>query len=608
MNSFPDLTRYPVVCLDLETTGLHWWKDKIFGIAISLPDGRDYYWDVRDTPQVMNWLRDQLHLVPILVNHNIKFDAHFLVEAGVRLPARVECTMVRAALIDEHLLSYDLDSLGKKYVEVGKDGDIYEDLARIFGGKATKSVQVKNFAQAPASIMGRYAKQDTRTALKLWQWQEGEIERQGLRRIVELETELLPVLVDMERGGVRVDVAKAERASADISRILTSEQKLLDTEAGFPINPNPSSSIHRLFQPKQNADGKWVLVDGTVAESTGAGKASIDADCLRRMKHPLAAKILRMRKLAKARDTFLNGHVLGHHHNGVIHANFNQTRGDNELGTGTGRLSVNAPALQQISARDKDIAAIVRAVFIPDDECEWLSIDWAQVDFRVCAHYVQDKAIMSAYSDNPDADFHQLTADITGLPRSPRFAGDPNSKQINLGLAFGMGSGKLAAEMGLPYTIESVRGREFMKPGPEAEAVFDKYHGSMPGIKSFMEQASSVAKTRKFVRSLMGRHIRFPGGQFTHKAAGLLYQSGAADMQKLKIIECHRLARQLGDARLMLSVHDELNFSLQKGAEKTRRIIEEAYCDFQSDNARLKLRVPIRCSSGLGPDWWEASK
>ena len=626
MARFPELGRFPHAAIDLETTGLAFWKDRIFGVAVSLPGDRDYYWDVRDTPRVMDWLRDEMSNLPVFINHNAKFDVNFLIAAGVPMPRRVECTMVRAALLDEHLLKYDLDYLGKKYLGVGKDEDIYEELARIFGGRPTRAAQIGRLPQAPVELVARYAKQDTRVALQLWEWQEAEIERQGLRQVVELETELLPVLIEMEQGGVRVDVPAAERAVHEITRIVEQDQRELNAAAGFEVNPNPSGSIHRLFEPKRNELGQWVLIDGTIAESTDAGKASINADCLRRMRHPLAAKILKVRKLMKARDTFILGHVLGHHHNGVVHANFNQTKNDADAGTGTGRLSVTAPALQQISARDKEIAAIVRALFVPDEGCDWVSIDWAQVDFRVAAHYVKDPAIMKAYADDPDADFHQLTADLTGLPRSPRFAGDPNSKQINLGLAFGMGSGKLAAEMGLPYTTDvwySGRGcaacadhtckdpahvRHVMRPGPEAEAVFEKYHGAMPGIRSFMEQASSVAKTRKYVRSLYGRHLRFPGGNFSHKAAGLLYQSGAADMQKIKIIECHRLAKETGLARLMLSVHDELNFSTATGQPDVVRRLNEAYCDFNSDTARLRLRVPIRSSVGIGPNWWEASK
>ena len=600
---FPNLDG-AVIALDTETEGLKWWSDKVFGVALSVGED-DYYWDVRDTPNVLPWLNTQLPRVKRIYMHNAKFDIHMLRESGTAVPLdKAICTVVRAALIDEHLPTYNLDFVGKKYVGQGKDGDLLEDLRRLFGEKLGREAAMKFLPRAPVSVVGKYAKQDTRTTLLLGLWQEEELDRQELHRVDGLERALLPALIDMELRGVRVDVERAEKAVVDIDLMCNEGQRRLNKEAGFEVNPNPSGSIHKLFAPELK-DGVWVLVDGTIAEKTDAGKPSIDADCLRRMKHPLAAEILKLRKYMKARDTFLKGHILGHHDNGIVHCNINQTKSDNDAGTGTGRLSINSPALQQISARDKEIAAVVRAVFIPDLHQNWVSIDWAQVDFRVAAHYVKDPGIMARYAADPKADFHQMTADLTGLPRSPRFAGDPNAKQINLGLAFGMGSGKLASEMGLPYTVEEYRGKQFMKPGPEAEEVFKRYHGAIPGIQDFMTKASSVARARGHVNSLFGRRIRFPGGQFVHKAAGLLYQSGAADMQKIKIIECHKLAQEVG-CRLMLSVHDELNFSATEERDIIR--LNEAYCDFSSEHAALRIRTPIVSSVGVGPNWWEASK
>jgi DNA polymerase I-like protein with 3'-5' exonuclease and polymerase domains len=605
MADYPNIAG-ATVALDSETTGLRWWKDEIFSFSLSVGD-KDYYWDVRDEPQSLDWLANNIGSAAKIYMHNAKFDRHFFRETGVDLPSeKCVCTMVRACLINEHLPTYDLDFVGKKYLGVGKDGDMIEDMKVIFGSRLSRDALMKRLHEAPRRIVEKYAKQDTRTTLLLGLWQENEIELQGLHIVDKLERDLMPVFIDMERRGVRVNVEDAEKAVTEIDELCAKGQYRLNKEAGFEVNPNPSSSIHKLFAPKWEGD-KWVLVDGTIAESTDAGKPSIDAACLRRMKHPLAAEILKLRKMMKARDTFLKGHILGHHDNGIIHCNINQTKGDNDAGTGTGRLSINSPALQQISARDKEIAAIVRAVFIPDVHCSWVSIDWAQVDFRVAAHYIKDPGVMESYSKNPETDFHQLAADLTGLPRSPRFAGDANAKQINLGMAFNMGAGKLAAEMGLPYTVEKVRGKEFYKPGPEALAVFERYHQAIPRFREFAAEATAVAKSRGYVKSLLGRHMRFPDTNFAYKASGLLYQSGAAEMQKIKILECHKLADELG-SRLMLSVHDELNFSVPVGDDLSIKKINEAYCDFSSDAARIKLRIPIKSSVGVGENWWEASK
>jgi DNA polymerase-1 len=612
---FPRLPDFDLVALDTETTGLKWWQHQIFGVSISAGE-RDYYWDVRREPKVLDWLRDEVPHVRRLCAHNAKYDWHFCRERGIFFPEdRTICTMIRAALIDEHRLTYDLDSLGKDCVGIGKDERIWQELADMFGGKPTKHAQIDNLRRAPVELAGRYAKRDTRTCINLARWQDTKIAEQELGRVHALEMELLPVIVRMEQGGVRVDVDRAERAVHDIDRRAVTLQRELDELAGFPVNPNPSGSIHRLFQPVKvtGPDGSeyWQACDGTPLEATDAGKPSLDADALRTIKHPAAGKILTLRKLLKARDTFLKGHVLSNHDDGVIHANINQTKSEGDVGTGTGRLSINDPALQQIPKRDKDMAAIVRAVFIPDDEeSDWVCNDWAQMDFRVFSHYVNDQHILEMYDRDPDTDFHTLAAGLTGLPRSPRFAGDPNAKQINLGLVFGMGKGKLAQEMGLPYTVEpNGRGGTWLKPGPEAEDVFTRYHSAIPGVGDLLRDASAVAKARGFVKTAMGRRIRFPRGQFTHKAGGLIFQGTAADCLKVKLVELDAYLRSEADsgARLLLNVHDEFDHSIPKGRQDIRDEINRIVTRFGPGD-RIPLRVPVRTDQGIGPDWWEASK
>jgi DNA polymerase I-like protein with 3'-5' exonuclease and polymerase domains len=594
-----------IMSIDTETTGLQFWKDKIFGISVSYYDV-DKYWDIRtcDQSQLKLKLNDAMDKAEILVFHNAKFDIHFLREWGVNVPMdKVNDTMIRAALINEHRFKYDLDSLGADYLGSGKNDHIYTELAAMFGGNTTRAAQMKNLHKAPVQLVEPYAKRDTRLTLDLWHVQESEIKSQELERVQKLEMDLLPVLVDMERRGVKVDIDKAAQSMGWCGKEIDQQKQKLNDIAGFNVNPNPSGSIHKLFEPKQNKSGAWVLIDGTPAPSTNAGKASINADVLRVMKHPAAALILDVRKLMKMKDTFLKGHILGHHDNGIIHANFNQTKGDNDAGTGTGRLSVNNPALQQIPKRDKKIAAIVRSIFIPDAGQVWNCTDWSQMDFRIFAHYLNDPIISKQYDDNPDSDFHQIAADITGLPRSPRYSGDANAKQINLGLVFGMGSGTMAEKMGLPYTWSNYNGHKYKKPGQEAEAVFNKYHSAIPGVKSLLNRASSVAKSRGYVKTVMGRRLRFPGGQFVHKAGGLVFQGSAADALKVKLVEIHDMLKGT-EGRLLLNVHDEFDLSLPKGGGFSDKITEVVH-DF-GKNSVINFNIPIRSSSGKGKNWWKA--
>lgn len=627
MADFPDIHRWPYVCYDTECSGLHFWKHKMFSFSLTSPDGEDFYFDIRTKPRALEWARRELPKAQRIVCANVKFDAHHSREAGILLPLdRAVCTVVRAALIDEHLFDYGLDALGHKYCGVGKDDKIWEELAKIFGGKPTKAAQVGNLPRAPESIVGRYAMQDTNTLRKLYLWQEEEIKRQGLERVDELERRLIPVLYRMEHRGVPVDVEKAEKAAIEIDVRSKTVQRDLNKLAGFEVNPNPSGSIKDLFKPKKE-NGVWTLCDGTIAESTPAGACSINAEVLRSMKHPAAAMILSLRKMIKTRDTFLRGHILGHHDNGIVHANFNQTKSDNDMGTGTGRLSVNDPALQQIHKRDKEIASVVRAIFVPPEGMLWDCHDWAQMDFRIFAHYVNNPVINALYAKDPMTDFHQLASDLTGLPRSARFAGDPNSKQVNLGLVFGMGMGKLASEMGLPYTTETRYNgkgcpecfaetctkvdhvKSWLKPGPEAEAVFENYHANIPGINKMLKNASSVAKSRGHVLTALGRRIRFPRGQFTHKAGGLIFQGTAADALKVKLVELDAFFEASGTgAHLMLNVHDEFDSAIPKDALHLSDEITRIVQGFDTPESQIRFRVPIRSEGNVGLDWWEACR
>lgn len=607
----PRIDRVSYVVIDTETTGLKWWEDRVFGISIALPgEEGGWYWDVRETPGVVKWFQDLIagDRVGVWVGHNLKFDYHFLREVGVVLPPdRLDCTMIRAALINEHEPTYALDFLARKYCGAKKDEEIYEEMAKLFGGRPTRNAQMPNISRAPVGMVSKYAIQDAVVTRALYEWQQDEIERQGLHKVHQLERDLQPVIIDMETEGVRVDVEQAEKAVRGLTARIDDTQRDLNSQAGFEVNPNPSGSITELFKPKLGEDGEWYLIDGTKADKTDGGKASINADCLRRMKHPAAKMILDLRKMLKTRDTFLKGHILGHQHDGIIHCNYNQTKNDAEAGTGTGRLSITNPALQQIPSRDVAIKSLVRPIFKADFGAKWLGMDWSQFEFRVANHYGQVPAILDAYRQNPNLDFHQLVSDMTGIPRNAQYAGGPSSKAINLGLAFNMGSGRLAQECGLPYTEEvGPNGNVFLRAGPEAMALFEKYHTANPGMRNTATKASGIAKERGFVHSVMGRHIRFPGGQFVHKASGLIYQATSADCMKIKLIELNRYLKEHECGRLLLTVHDEVGISLDNDCSEHAQELARIYTTFDGVECPIHLRVPITCDWGVGDDWYEA--
>lgn len=586
------LSEYKVVAPDVETTGLHWYTDKVFGIALAAlqDDGRvvSDYFDIREKPRVVEVLARELPRCKLVVNHHIKFDAHFLRETGIQLPMdRLGCTSVRAALINEHEPSFSLDALGLKYLKEGKV-DIWAELAKLFGGAPTRAIQIKNLHRAPVSLAARYAAPDPALALKLWLWQEKEIKKQDLQQVWDLERRLLPVLVDIEQHGIRIDERRTRAALKGAIERTEQAQAKLNRLVDKVVNVNSSPQMHALF----DAD-------------------SVDKEFLRKKmveggkKGELAGLVIDVRKYTKG-QSFLKDHILGHLHRGRVHCNYNQTRGgDNELGTGTGRFSIDDPALQQIPIRDRDIAELVRPCFVPDTGEVWGRSDWDQFEFRWFAHYLEDPKITGMYDANPDSDFHQVVSDLTGIPRDPEYAGGPAAKRINLGLVFGMGAGTMAAEMRMDFTIDE---RGYYHPGPKAKELFDKYHENVPGVKALLSKASSIAKARGYVRTVGGRHIRFPKGMYSHKAGGLVFQGSSADCMKMKMIEEHAWCKPRG-IHILLSVHDELDFSIPKPEVKQFKIAMKHHLEtFDGVVCPIRCDIPIRASITTGPNWWETSK
>lgn len=601
---FPELSRYSEIAYDTETTGLDTMRDRVFGISVSLPDGRDFYWDTRQTPHVIPWINGEMSTYKgRIICHNAPYDFMISRTSGIYLNIRqLDDTVVRMALINEHLMSYDLDTVSK-YALSRQKYDIVPELAAMFGGRATKNVQMPNLQFAPVELAGKYAKIDSRNTLDLWYWQQEQIEKQGIERIVNFERELMPYFIRSQIKGIRVDVPLAVKTAEELDDRIDILQDRLNDLAGFPCNPNPSKDIHNLFKPNWTGSG-WVAVDGTPLQMTEAGNPSIDADALRVMKHPCAGVILDIRKLTRVRDVFIRGHVLGCELNGRVYPSINQTKGE-AGGTGTGRISMQRPAMQQISKRDKELAALVRSLFLPEEGERWVSRDWSQSDFRWMSHYTKVPSIIMKYYDDPYTDYHQATADMTGIPRNATYAGAPNSKQINLGLVFGMGEGKLASEMGLPFYLEEMdfgdEVKTVMRAGAEASSVFQKYHAAIPGIRAFLKDAERTAKKRGYVMSLEGRHLRFPGGKFSYKAGGLIFQAATADMLKRKYLEISQYLESEGAGSIILSVHDEINKSIPYG-DRGDKIDAECAAIMN----RVKARVPFVTVAGSGKNWWDA--
>lgn len=610
---FPNLQKHDVVALDTETTGLKWYADdKPFSFSVAAGT-RDYYFDIRETPQAIRWWNDQQRKGKFkVVCHSASFDYLMGKAIGLNIPLdRLEDTAIRACLIDEHLYSYRLDDLGKKYLGVGKI-DIWKELADIFGGRPTQKVQIVNLPRAPIKLAASYCNQDARITLDLYRHQEELIQLNDLQQILIFENQLLPYFITNEGRGVRVNIAETERAIVKLNKKIKLLQQKLDKLVGFAINPNPCDQVYNLFEPTQLDEYNWESNDGTLLESTESGKrASITQSALESMTHPAAKLIVQIRKYTKCKNTFLEGAILGNQFKGRVYPSINQVKGDRGTGegtkgTGTGRVSYSGPALQTNSKRDKELAAIVRVCFLPDVGHNWSVRDWGQSDFRWFAHYSRAPDILAAYRKDPYTDYHQLAADITGIPRDPTPGFSGYAKALNLGLVFGMGEGRCAHDMGFRTTstvkiLPGGKKKRFYKAGPEAKKIFQQYHAALPFVKPFIKKVIKRAKERGYIKTLEGRKMRFTQNT-AFKAPSHLFQSGTSEMMKRGYLRVNQYFESEGTGSVILTIHDELDNNIPKGA-KGKKIDNEVRKIMQDvDNCT----VPFTTSAGMGKNWWDA--
>jgi len=603
--SFPDLSKYDEIAIDLETkdpdlkstgSGSIVGNGKVVGIAVAVEGWSGYYpiahegggnMDIR---MVINWFTDVLKTPAIKIFHNAMYDVCWIRSMGLKIEGTIVDTMIAGSLVDENRFRYDLGSLGRDYVGVGKSEAVLKETAAHWGIDP-KSEMYK----LPAMYVGEYAEQDAVVTLKLWQEMKKQIENEDVQSIFDLETELFPCLVDMRFLGVRVDVESAHKLKQELVK---DEQRYLlsiKKETGIDVQIWAARSIEQIFKKKN--------LDYPVTVKTGA--PSFTKNFLQNHPNPIVQQIAHAREINKSHTTFIDT-ILKHSHKGRIHAEINQIRSD-QGGTVTGRFSYNNPNLQQIPARNKELGPRIRSLFIPEEGCTWGCFDYSQQEPRLVTHYASmDKNsqnitaeglqdVLEAYLEH-DADFHKIVADMANIPRS-------QAKTINLGLFYGMGKNKLQAELGLDKT--------------DAEELFQKYHGRVPFVKQLTYSVMERAQDSGRIRTLLGRRCRFnlweprqfgvhkalpkeeaerehgPGmikRAYTYKALNKLIQGSAADMTKKAMVDLYKEG-----IVPHIQVHDELDISVtnQTHADKIKDIMESA----------VELEVPNKVDYESGPNW-----
>ena len=593
---FKDLSSYDEIAIDLETkdpnlktmgSGSVTGQAKIVGIALAVEGWSAYYPIAHegggnmDKKKVMDYFRTILNYPSKKIFHNAMYDVCFIRAEGLKINGTIIDTMIAGSLVDENRFRYDLGSLGRDYVGIGKNEAVLNETAKEWG-LDPKSEMYK----LPAMYVGEYAEQDAALTLKLWQEMKKQIIMEEVSSIFELETELFPCLVDMRFLGVRVDV---EGAHALKQKLVQEEKECLQKvkkETGIDTQIWAARSIEQVFQKLSLNYERTKKTDSP----------SFTKNFLQNHEHPIVQQIARAREINKAHTTFIDT-ILKHSHKGRIHAEINQLRSD-VGGTVTGRFSYSNPNLQQIPARNKELGPMIRSLFIPEEGHTWGCFDYSQQEPRLVVHYaaldglygVND--VIEAYKEG-EADFHQIVAEMADIPRS-------QAKTINLGLFYGMGKNKLQAELGINED--------------KAKSLFKQYHNRVPFVKTLMDGVMRKAADNGRIRTWLGRRCRFnlwepnqygihkalphdaalaehgPGIRraYTYKALNRLIQGSAADMTKKAMVELHKEG-----IVPHIQVHDELDISVNGNADKIKEIMESA----------VELEVPIKVDYEYGKNW-----
>jgi DNA polymerase I-like protein with 3'-5' exonuclease and polymerase domains len=605
-DSFPDLSEAKEIAIDLETCdpnmesmGPGWPRNDgyIVGYAVAV-DGWAGYFPVAhggggnlDRGLVERWIRKVLETPADKIMHNAAYDAGWLMASGFTIKGRIIDTMVAAPLLDENRFSFSLNSLGFEYLKETKSEQALKDAANDFGVHAKKELW-----KLPAMYVGAYAEQDAALTLKLWNQFKILLRKEEVDSIFSLETDLLPIIIELTRKGIRFDRDKCEQ---QIEAMRRKEEKCLSEikkTAGVKVDIWAAASISTAFDKL-----------GIQYPKSATGLPSFTKSFLDSHPHPIARLIVEARELNKTHGTFLSPYLNFSAKDSRIHPHVNQIRSD-EGGTVTGRLSMANPNLQQVPARHEIIGPLVRSLFLPEEGQLWAANDFSSQEPRLLVHYATllglDGAdtVAQAYRENPDTDFHQMVADMAGIERK-------QAKTIGLGLMYGMGKQKLANQLDIPLE--------------EASELIGTFHSKVPFLRGTIDAVMRRIENRASggaISTLLGRKCRFPlwdpsdwgvhkalpyeeaaakygpriKRAMTYKGLNRLIQGSAADQTKAAMIALHKAG-----FRILLQVHDEIALSVdnQDQAKEAADIMAKA----------VNLEVPSRVDVEAGPSWGEAA-
>ena len=568
---------------DTETTSLDAMRADLVGLSFATAPGRAWYVPVGHREGSQLPIESVLAAVRPLFEsadiskcaHNANYDMTVLANHGVRFTNVDFDTMIAA-----HLLGKSYNQLGLKDLSLNELGHEMTPITDLIG-RGRKQI---TFDQVDIGAAVDYAAADSDITARLREIFEPQLESQELRGLMDdTELALLPVLVTMQRQGIKMDAGVLHEMSADMFRQLAEIESGIYGSVGHEVNLN---------SPAQLSDLLFKELGLPRTKRTKTGHYSTDANSLESLKgiHPVVDQILEYRQVAKLKSTYVDAlPEMVNPHTGRVHTSYNQT------GSATGRVSSSDPNLQNIPIRT-ELGRQVRRAFVAEGAPDWqlFSADYSQIELRVLAHMSQDPALLDAFRRGED--IHSATASL--MFEVPLNEVDSEKRRIakvlNFGVIYGLSPHGISQQTG----FSRERGKEFI----------DSYFAKYPGISEYLDKVKGQAHADQYVETLMGRRRYLPEinssnfntrGAAERMAINMPIQGTAADIMKLAMVRVQRrLDAEEMRTKMLLQVHDELVFETpQEEMGALRDLV------FDEMPAAMDLDVTLKVDAKWADNW-----
>jgi DNA polymerase-1 len=514
------------------------------------------------------------------IGHDLKFDAIVLAQHGITLRGLELDTMIASYLLDSTRSAHPLEELALEHT--GYKALREEDVC----GRGVKAL---SFSSLPLASALNFAGERADLPLQLSGTLRELMVRESLDGVYEtLEHPLIPVLVAIERAGVRVDVETLRAQSSVVEQELDRLAAMVYQQAGEEFNINSPKKLSEVLFDKLGFRTE------TIRRTTKTKAQSTSFEVLEELAiaHELPRLVLEWRSLQKLKGTYIDAlPELVHPATGRVHTCFNQAV------AATGRLSSSDPNLQNIPIRT-EVGRNIRRAFVAAPGHLLISADYSQIELRVLAHLSGERVLIEAFARGEDIHDRTAAKVFGGFSSLSAHELRRRAKIINYALLYGKQAFTLAKDIGVTRQ--------------EAQDFIDAYFAGFPAVRQFLDRTLEEARATGVVKTMFGRRRLVPEltsrngqirGAAERVAVNLPIQGTAADVLKRAMVDVHAALGGVagGRARMILTVHDELLFEAPaEAADETAAAVKELM------EGAVRLTVPLTVDVGTGETWKEA--